>query len=561
MMKKNLLTVCTPFFIAFYGYSSVVVAVDSNALDLVSSGINVDSQITPYPQERKSPLIEPISQAPIPLYQPSIMFGSQLFRGAFAGHRGSAFNQSYIINVGDSIQLRLWGAYSFTGNLVVDPQGNIFIPNVGPLKVSGLDNGKLQKSVEQSVRQVYRANVGVYAALETAQPVKVFVTGFVVQPGYYGGVSADSVLSYLDRAGGVDPDRGSYVDIEIRRHGLTIQNINLYDFLLAGNLEKFSFKEGDVIVVAPKKHVFSVSGEVYNGYNFEFSMPSLTIATALDVARLKPSATHVSIKRRQGTEYKSEYYPISKASQIVLQDGDELHVSADRFAGTIQIRVEGAHAGEHSLILPYGSTLKQVINQLKTNALSQVSDIQLYRKSVADRQKTMLDQSLDKIEEATFSVRSSTSEEASLRLKDAELIKQFISRARLVKPKGQVVIGDDKDDVILEQDDVLVIPEKTSVIMVHGEVSFPNALIWKKGLTAQDYINQVGGYTQSSNKSKIIIIHPNGAAELVKDSVLVSQGDELMVLPQVSTKKVEVARGLSTILYQIAIAAKVVLSL
>src|SRR5690606_12536459 len=65
------------------------------------------------------------------------MFGSQLLKGAFASTAGSTFNSSYQINPGDNINLRLWGAYQFNGTQSVDPQGNIFIPNVGPVKVAG----------------------------------------------------------------------------------------------------------------------------------------------------------------------------------------------------------------------------------------------------------------------------------------------------------------------------------------------------------------------------------------------------------------------------------------
>lgn len=490
------------------------------------------------------------------------MFGAQLFKGAFASSSGSTFNNSYEINPGDNINLRLWGAYQFAGTLTVDPQGNIFIPNVGPVKVSGTSNGNLQNLITQHVRRVYVANVGVYAALEQAQPVKVLVTGFVNQPGAYGGVANDSVLAYLDRAGGVDPERGSYVDVQIQRNGRLIQYVNLYDFLLAGQLQPFAFKDGDIVVVAPRKHTFSVEGEVFNPYDFEFNVDQLTVQQALSVAKIKPGATHVSVSRRQGSEYRSEYYPLKDAQAVVLQDGDILNVTADRYAGTIQVRIEGAHNGTRAVVLPYGATLDQVMQQLQPNALSQVQALQLFRPSVAVRQKEMLSVALDKLEEATYSVRSSTKEEAELRLKDAELVKQFVAKARQIQPKGQVVLNpQDFSSVILEQGDVLHIPEKTSVIMIHGEVMFPNAVAWKQGMTAEDYISQVGGYTQKSNKSKVIVIHQNGESELVKDNYKLLQGDEIMVLPKVTTKGIELTRGLTQVLYQIAIAAKVALDL
>jgi protein involved in polysaccharide export with SLBB domain len=490
------------------------------------------------------------------------MFGAQLFKGAFASTAGSTFNSSYIINPGDNINLRLWGAYQFSGTQTVDPQGNIFIPNIGPLKVAGISNGNLQSVITAAVRKIYVSNVSVYAALEQAQPVKVLVTGFVNQPGNYGGLANDTVLAYLDRAGGVDQERGSYVDVQVLRNGQHIKYINLYDFLLAGQIKQFSFKDGDVIVVAPRKHTFSVEGEVYNAYDFEFNNPTLTVAQALTVARVKPSATHVSVSRRQGTRYTSEYHTLAEAQNVMLQDGDSLAVTADRYAGTIQVRIEGAHNGTHALVLPYGSKLSEVIKQLQPNALAEVQSLQLFRPSVAKRQKEMLNVSLDKLEEATLSVRSSTQEEANLRVKDAELVKQFIAKARQVEPKGQVVLDPKSfDDVILEQGDILNIPERTSVIMVHGEVTFPNGVAWQKGMKAEDYIGEVGGFTQKSNRSKLVVIHQNGESELVKSSYVIQQGDEILVLPRMQTKGVELTRGLTQILYQIAIAAKVVFNL
>ncbi|WP_347455426.1 polysaccharide biosynthesis/export family protein [Acinetobacter thermotolerans] len=490
------------------------------------------------------------------------MFGAQLFKGAFASTAGSTFNSSYVINPGDNINLRLWGAYQFSGTQTVDPQGNIFIPNVGPVKVAGISNGNLQSVIEAQVRRIYVSNVGVYAALEQAQPVKVMVTGFVNQPGNYGGVANDSVVAYLDRAGGVDTERGSYIDIKVMRNGRVIHHVDLYQFLMNGQIQPISFRDGDVIVVGQRTHTFNVSGEVYNQNDFEFNSPTISLAQALSYAKLKPGATNVSIQRRQGTEYRSEYYSLDQAYNVIVEDGDVVTVTADRYAGTIQVRVDGAHNGAHAVVLPYGAKLSDVLTQLQPNSLAEVDSLQLYRPSVAKRQKEMINVALDKLEEATFNARSSTQEEANLRLRDAELVKQFIDKARKVEPKGQVVLNPDTfQDVILEQGDILYIPEKTSVVMVHGEVAFPNGIEYKNGLSANDYIKQVGGFSQKSNKSKVIVIRQNGKAELVRKGEKIKQGDEILVLPKVQTKGVELTRGITQVLYQIAVAAKIALDL
>ncbi|NIF21183.1 polysaccharide biosynthesis/export family protein [Candidatus Pantoea multigeneris] len=502
----------------------------------------------------------PAPSAPV---MPSRMFGAQLFNGNSADSGATVgFNPGYVINPGDTIQIRLWGAFTYDGAMAVDPKGNIFLPNVGPVKVAGTSNGNLNALVTAKVKEVYQANVSVYASLLQAQPVKVYVTGFVRNPGLYGGITSDSLLNYLIKAGGVDPDRGSYVDITIKRGNRTRASVNLYDFLLDGKLGLSQFADGDTIVVGPRQHTFSVQGDVFNSYDFEFRDSAIPVTEALSWARPKPGATNITIMRQQGTVKRSEYYPIGSAPGRMLQDGDTLVVSSDRYAGTIQVRIEGAHSGEHAMILPYGSTMRQVLAQIRPNSMSQMNAIQLYRQSVAQRQKEMLNLSLQKLEEASLSAQSSTKEEASLRMQEAQLVSRFVAKARQAVPRGQVVLDQSNlDSVLLEDGDVVSIPEKTSLVMVHGEVLFPNAVSWEKGLSPNDYIKKCGGLTQKASNSKVIVIRQNGESEDAEDVKTLQPGDELMVLPKYDSKNIEVTRGISTILYQLAVGAKVILSL
>jgi protein involved in polysaccharide export with SLBB domain len=500
----------------------------------------------------------PVTAAPV-----SRIFGAQLFNGTSADSGATVgFNPGYILNPGDSIQVRLWGAFTFDGSLQVDPKGNIFLPNVGPVKVAGVSNSQLNALITNKVKQVYQANVSVYASLLQAQPVKVYVTGFVRSPGLYGGVTSDSLLNYLIKAGGVDPDRGSYVDIVVKRANRVRSTINLYDFLLKGKLGLSQFADGDTIVVGPRQHTISVRGDVFNSYDFEFAKSTIDVSEALSWARAKPGATNITIVRQQGLAKRSEYYPISSAPGRVLQDGDTLIVSTDRYASTIQVRIEGAHSGEHAMVLPYGSSMRAVLAKVRPNSMSQMSAIQLYRPSVAVRQKEMMNLALQKLEEASLSVQSSTKEEANLRYQEAQLISRFVAKARNVVPKGEVIINEKNlDGILLEDGDVISIPQKTSLVLVHGEVLFPNAVSWEKRLRPKDYIAKCGGLTQKASNARIIVIRQNGAAENADDVDYLNPGDELMVLPKYESKNIEVTRGISTILYQLAVAAKVVLTL
>ena len=491
-----------------------------------------------------------------------MMFGEQLFRGAFSTTSGSTFNDSYVINPGDNVQVRMWGAYQYAATMTVDPQGNIFLPNIGPVRVSGVQNGSLQNVVKSAVSRIYRSNVGVYASLEQAQPVKVFVTGFVKQPGYYGGLAADSVLSYLDRAGGVDPTRGSYIDIQIKRNGQMLQQVNLYDFLLAGKLQAFSFRDGDVITVAPQKKTFEVGGQVQNEYTFEFDVNDLTIGDVLQVANPAANATNVSITRSAGRAQTAEYYSLAEAQNVPVYNGDKMVVTSDRYAGTIAVQVKGAHTGNGAMVVPYGARLKDIVPQLQPSPLAKLTHLTIYRESVAEQQKRMINESLDRLEELTLATQSTTREEAALRQDDAALVKQFVAKARNVKTTGQIVVVPNSwQDIILQQGDIIEIPAQTSVITVNGQVRAQGALTFNPDYTVGDYVANSGGFSDNADVKEILIIHQNGASEVVNTAYRIQQGDEIMVLPKVKTKRVEIARGLSQIVYQLAIAAKVVLDL
>lgn len=491
-----------------------------------------------------------------------LMFGSQMFSGRFAAEAFSGFNPEYQIAVGDRVSLRMWGAFSFEATQVVDVQGNLFIPNVGPVQVLGIRNADLNRIVESQVKRTYRASVGVYATLEAAQPVKVYVTGFVRAPGLYGGLSSDSVLAYLDRAGGIDPDRGSYLEVDVLRGGKLRAKVNLYEFLLNGRIETLQLQDGDTLVVAPRKFTVTVNGEVLNPYIFEFGHAAVTGTELLAVARPKPGATHLSVIRKVGADQRSEYHALQEAANVSIQDGDEVTVTSDKYPGTILVRVDGAHLGERTLVLPYGAQLKDALARIKPAPQSRMESVQLFRKSVALRQKELIEASLRSLETYALTARSATSEEAALRTRESQQILEFIDRARQVQPRGQVVLaqGTDTGSTLMEDGDVLLIPAQSNLVLVNGEVMFPSALVFDARAKTDDYVSRSGGYTQGADKSKLLVVRQDGSVA-EGNRVALAPGDEIMVLPKIETKSVELTRGITQIIYQIAIAAKVLFDL
>lgn len=514
----------------------------------------------------------PQSSAPPPIAQPlppdparaerPIVFGSQIFSGRFGSEAFSGFNPDYQIAVGDRVTLRMWGAFTYEATQPVDAQGNVFVPNVGPIRVLGVRNADLNAQVERQLKRVFRANVGVYATLEAAQPVKIFVTGFVRAPGLYGGLSSDSVLYYLDRAGGIDPDRGSYLEVEVLRRGVVRARINLYRFLLQGHMEMLQLQDGDTIVATPRRHTVRVGGEVLNPYIFEFKQARVTGIELLELARPRPSATHLSIVRRVGAEQRSEYHPVADAAQVVIEDGDEVTLTSDKFPGTILVRIEGAHLGERSLVLPYGAKLEDALARVRPAQQANMGAVQLFRRSVAARQKELMESSLRSLEVYALTARSATSEEAALRQREGQQILEFVERARRVQPRGQVILAgaEGAGQTLLEDGDIIQVPERSNLVMVSGEVNFPSALVFDPMAGLQTYIQNAGGFTQNANAARVVVMRQDGSV-FESASPRLQPGDQIMVLPKVQTKNVEVARGITQVLFQIAVIAKTALGL
>jgi protein involved in polysaccharide export with SLBB domain len=498
----------------------------------------------------------------------SDVFGANLFTGSFAREGATQFNPDYAIAEGDKIQVRFWGAFEYDAALTVDPKGNIFMPHVGPVRVLGVRNQDLQKLVDAAVRKVFRANVYSYASLAAAQPVRVFVSGFVNRPGLYSGTSMDSLLHYLDQAGGIDLDRGSFLEVQVKRGSTIRDTISLYDFVLDGDMPLIQLADGDVIFVAPRQNTVKVNGLAGNAKRFEFNDDARTVADLIRVAKPYPEATHVRVVRNTGTIKNVEYYPLSDAISVNLENGDDLEFTADKKQGTITVRVEGDHLSAQEYVVPYGTRIGVLLKQVHYSTHSDINSLQLFRKTVGVRQKEMLQTALQRLEASVLTVRSGTTEESLLRKNEADLMLQWVGRAKAIEPSGQVMLAqaDNLNALLLENGDIIRIPSLDNLVLVSGEVMFPNTIAIEAEKTVDDYIKTAGGYSQNADTSRIIIAHRDGSFEDTEENsglfdadTVIRPGDEILVLPKVDQKYRQLFKEVSTMIYQMALGARVVL--
>lgn len=497
-------------------------------------------------------------------------FASKLFEGRFASTFSDAASGDYVLAPGDRVVIRIWGARTYDDVLIVDQQGNLFIPEVGPVHVGGSKNSNLLSTVRSAISRVYTDNVQAYVSLQSAQPVAVYVTGFVNHPGRYAGGSLDSVLSFLDRAGGIDPERGSYRRIEIIRNKKVIADLDLYQFALAGSVNTLRLKDGDVILVKEKGISISAYGLLREEAVYELAQGNSAKdkkatkgARLIELSSPLKNVSHVSVSGTRNKAPFNRYFSLDEFKTFTLADGDVVEFVADMPGQTIMATVTGAITGASRYPIHKTVKLRDLLRRIEVEPeLAATDSIYLRRKSVARDQKAIIQDSLRRLEQTALTATSSTPEEAQLRVDEARLIQDFVKRAGQLEPDGVIVVsrGKEVSDIWLEDGDEIVIPQKSNVVQITGEVVMPKAVAFEEGMSLDDYLSAAGGVSDRADEKHILVAKQNGEVGLA-ERLGVNAGDRILVLPKVDTKGLLLAKDLMTIVYQIAVATKVAIDI
>ncbi|WP_411971172.1 polysaccharide biosynthesis/export family protein [Halomonas kalidii] len=490
-------------------------------------------------------------------------FGANLFEGGFRGTAADGLNPGYRVKPGDQVTLRAWGAVEIDRVLTVDAQGNIFIPSIGPLEVQGQNSEQLDSSVRQAIQSVYPDNVEVYTNLQGVQPVGVFVTGYVENPGRYAGTPSDSLLYFLDQAGGIDNELGSFRNIRVIRDDQVVARVDLYDFLLDGEIARPQLRDGDTIVVEERGPSIAVVGDVQREYRYELVGERLTGAEVANLARLKAGVSHVLVRGSRDDGPFARYFPLNAFNGQTVRSGDEVTFSADQRDETIVVRLEGSHYGPSRYALPRDARLSELLDAIAVpEDMTASYSVSLRRDSVAEQQRQSLEDSLRRLETTYLGAPTRTDEEARTRVQEAKLIQDFVARAREVEPSGRLVVarGDRISDIRLQDGDVITIPEISDSILVSGEIVVPQAAVYNPGMSVRDYIEAAGGFTQRADDDHILVARQNGAVVNARN-ISLRPGDEILVMPKVPSNNLQLASTITQILYQIAVATKVALDI
>lgn len=191
-------------------------------------------------------------------------FGYDLFSGepeTFAPTSYAPVPANYIMGVGDTLKIQLFGKESRSYELTIDREGKVFLPSVGELTLTGLSYSLMKELIQSQVKERL-IGVNVAVSMGNLRSIQVFIAGEAYKPGAYTVSSLSTISQALYVAGGVS-DIASLRSIRLMRDGKVITEFDLYDLLLEGDASGDKLlQSGDVVFIPPRGDMITVKGEV-----------------------------------------------------------------------------------------------------------------------------------------------------------------------------------------------------------------------------------------------------------------------------------------------------------
>ena len=208
-------------------------------------------------------------------------FGSNLFENplAYAADTAAPAPAEYVLGPGDEVRIQIWGGVDYAGSQTLDRNGQINLPKIGTIGLSGVRVKDLEDTLRKRIATVFNS-VQVNAALGKLRGITVFVVGQAQQPGTYNLSGLSTLVNAVFASGGPGVN-GSMRAIELKRNGQTVTTLDLYDFIARGDKSKdATLQPGDVIMIPPAGPRIALTGVTDHAAIYEIK-PGSTVQNIL----------------------------------------------------------------------------------------------------------------------------------------------------------------------------------------------------------------------------------------------------------------------------------------
>jgi protein involved in polysaccharide export with SLBB domain len=312
---------------------------DDELPDLSKAGVATPSVPEDVPTEFQR-LIQSSSGKLLPI------FGRELFSAApstFAPIDRIPVTADYQIGPGDEIIIRAWGQIDIDYRATVDRNGEIFVPKVGNINLSGLKYHQLNGYLKTFIGRIFK-NFDLTTSLGQLRSIQIYLVGHANRPGTYTVSSMSTVISALFAAGGPSLV-GSMRSIQLKRAGAVVADIDLYNLISKGDITAdMRLLPGDVIFIPPVGPQAAVSGSVNKPAIFELK-GSTSLRQILELAggvSSVGSADKVTVERIANRKNRTvEEFDWNRTDPTMsVANGDLVHVwpISPMFERTVTLR-------------------------------------------------------------------------------------------------------------------------------------------------------------------------------------------------------------------------------
>ena len=450
---------------------------------------------------------------------------------------GPADPEQYRVGPGDVLTLWMWGPIAHTTPLEVGPDGLVFLPDLGPVRVAGLTLAEARRLLIGRVTAHYRG-VEVAVQLRRVRSFIVYLSGLVRQPGPVVTTGLSRLPDVLPADTLFEP-RASRRNILVRHLDGTEIVCDLERFLSFGGLDLLPLlRDGDVVEVPPATCFVGVWGAVGRPRRIELG-PRDSLSTLLRLAAGPlPSAVRdraLLLRWRGATQRDSVWVSLDQIESgrwdTPLRDGDNLYVfGVPEYRPLHQVSVVGqvARAGNYPVTLGV-TRLSEVIRAAGGFRADADSTAILLIRARPDGEPR--DAEFGRLARLSREQMTAT-EYGSFRTRLAALVPEFRVDWRPIA-QGRVAL-----DPLLQSDDTVRVERKMNMVRVDGQVRRPGLVELSPGAPWSYYVRSVGGFTARAARSQVRITRSaSGQTALARNVDAVASGDFVWVpeRPDIST--------------------------
>lgn len=402
------------------------------------------------------------------------VFGRDIFNNkslTFEPVMNIATPQNYVLGPGDQLIIDVYGDTQKSEKLTVSPDGDVTIPEYGPVHVAGLSVSAAQQKVRSHLGTYYESS-DIKVTVGQTRTILVNVMGEVKTPGTYTLSAFATVFHALYMAGGVS-NLGTLRNIKVFRQGRQISVVDVYEFIMNGRLAgNVRLQENDVIQVGPYESIVEIKGRVKRPMAYELRKNE-SLATLLKYAGGFANDAYVNSLRviRNNGRMKSVFNVEEfQFPEFKMVDGDVVSVDViiDRFENMAEVKGAVYRPGMYQL----GEKVNSVRSLIE--AADGLTEEAMLSRAVLRRMKP-----------------NRTQEVMSIDLKG--------------------IMENTMADVPLKNEDILFIPtladhQNLRTLSINGEVIFPGTYEYADNMTIEDLILQAGGLTDRASTVKVDVV-------------------------------------------------------